>query len=275
MESKTRAWKWGCGTLLVFGGMLVGAWVMRETQVNRLVHKQREEAKRLGISLNPDDYNKTDFPKSENAAPRYEAVISKLKGREKATYAIREAVLGSKSLNEAELTKQLLPFQAEITETLAATKLPHYRWKRPYEKGFELVMPELASLRDMGALLIAESRLSANRGDKARAVEYAVGAIRIGRHLRNGPFLIGQLVAEIQLTPAMWNAAKLMALLDDPTVTKTLMAEIEAVEPMTPRSWGGSELLVYHSIAQNPRAKTYAKKAAPKEAASPGFPVFR
>jgi hypothetical protein len=245
--------KWGVGTLLVFGGILVGAWVMRETQVNRLWQAQRDEAKRLGISLNPDDYNKTDFPESQNAAPRYEAVILKLKNRERELNKLGTSMRGSKVVTDADLEKLVAPFRPEIPEILAATKLPHYRWKRPYDKGFELMMPEFTVLRNLGLLLASESRLAAKRGDKARATEYAIGAIRLGRHLRNEPMLIGQLVTEAVSMPAMWHGAKLMAFFDDPAVTKTLMAEINAVEPMKADGWIGTELITCDLIAKAPR----------------------
>lgn len=246
--------KWGCGTTLLFVGILAGAWGLRENQVNRLLQAQRDEAKRLGISLNPEDYNKTDFPDRENAALKYAAVVQKLKPFERDLEKLRADLSSAKGVTDEELDRRIARFRPDFPETLAASKLPHYRWKRDWDRGFMMEHQELSLMRNLNHLIIAESRLAARKGDKARAAEFARAAIRIGRQVRREPMLVGQLVSESMLNSSMWNAARVAVQFNDPALTKTLIEDIDKVEPMRPQSWIGAEMLIYDHVAKNANA---------------------
>jgi hypothetical protein len=64
-----------------------------------------------------------------------------------------------------------------------ASQIPNCDWGRDNSKGFDLMMPELATVRKLAFMLIADSKISLNDGDYKTSLERCLTIHRMARHI--------------------------------------------------------------------------------------------
>jgi hypothetical protein len=75
-----------------------------------------------------------------------------------------------------------------------ASQIPNCDWGRDNSKGFDLMMPELATVRKLAFMLIADSKISLNDGDYKTSLERCLTIHRMARHIGDD-LIISNLVA--------------------------------------------------------------------------------
>ena len=66
-----------------------------------------------------------------------------------------------------------------------ASKIPYCNWGQDHSKGFDLMMPELATVRKLAFLLVADSKISLADGDYKASLEKCLTIHRMARHVGN------------------------------------------------------------------------------------------
>jgi len=77
---------------------------------------------------------------------------------------------------------------------LDATRIDHCDWGLDYSKGCEVLLPPHHKARQIFALLAAEARMQADRGDYKKALGRCISIYRMARHLNERPivcYLVG------------------------------------------------------------------------------------
>jgi hypothetical protein len=132
-------------------------------------------------------------------------------------------------------------------------------WTRP---SFEILLPELQSLRNAARLLLLEARREAADGNAEDALRDAARIQRIGRHAASEPILISNLVGIAINTMALETLAQVL-----PTLRKSDLATLDAPEirdlvttpPAMASHFYGEEafgLSVFADLADNRRSVT-------------------
>jgi len=81
-----------------------------------------------------------------------------------------------------------------IDIVLDATRTDHCDWGLDYSQGTEVLLPPHHKARDIFALLAAEARMQADRGDYRKALGRCISIYRMARHLNERPivcYLVG------------------------------------------------------------------------------------
>ena len=73
--------------------------------------------------------------------------------------------------------------QPVIELVTTASKIPDCDWGRDHSKGFDLMMPELATVRKLAFMLVADSKVYLNDGDYKTALERCLTIQRMARHI--------------------------------------------------------------------------------------------
>jgi len=132
-------------------------------------------------------------------------------------------------------------------------------WTRP---SYEMLLPELQSLRHVARLLVLETRREAADGNAADALRDVARLQRIGRHAASEPILISNLVGIAIDTMALETLAQVL-----PTLRKSDLAVLDAPEirdlvttpPAMASHFYGEEafgLSVFADLADNQRSVT-------------------
>ena len=66
-----------------------------------------------------------------------------------------------------------------------ASQIPNCNWGQDHSKGFDLMMPELATVRRLAFLLVADSKISLADGDYKASLEKCLTIHRMARHVGN------------------------------------------------------------------------------------------
>jgi len=64
-----------------------------------------------------------------------------------------------------------------------ASQIPNCDWGRDHSKGFDLMMPELATVRKLAFMLVADSKVYLNDGDYKTSLERCLTIHRMARHI--------------------------------------------------------------------------------------------
>jgi len=64
-----------------------------------------------------------------------------------------------------------------------ASQIPDCDWGRDHSKGFDLMMPELATVRQLAFMLVADSKIYLNDGDYKTSLERCLTIHRMARHI--------------------------------------------------------------------------------------------
>jgi hypothetical protein len=203
-------------------------------------------------------------PDMQNAAPPYKQAIAALDADPTATS------------DESPLTKAttidlanpaVIDLLARHAATLALIRRAADRdtcrfqrdWTRP---SYEMLLPELQSLRHVARLLVLETRREAADGNAADALHDVARIQRIGRHAASEPILISNLVGIAIDTMALDTLAQVL-----PTLRKSDLATLDAPEirdlvttpPAMASHFYGEEafgLSVFADLADNQRSVT-------------------
>ena len=73
--------------------------------------------------------------------------------------------------------------QPVIELVTTASKIPDCDWGRDHSKGFDLMMPELATVRKLAFMLVADSKVYLNDGDYKTSLERCLTIHRMARHV--------------------------------------------------------------------------------------------
>jgi hypothetical protein len=76
-----------------------------------------------------------------------------------------------------------------IDMVLDATRIDHCDWGLDYSQGTEVLLPPHHKARDIFALLAAEARMQADRGDYRQALDRCISIYRMARHLNERPIV--------------------------------------------------------------------------------------
>ncbi|NQT02821.1 MAG: hypothetical protein HQ580_12405 [Planctomycetes bacterium] len=76
-----------------------------------------------------------------------------------------------------------------IDIALDATRIDHCDWGLDYSQGTEVLLPPHHKARDIFALLAAEARMQADRGDYKKALGRCISIYRMARHLNERPII--------------------------------------------------------------------------------------
>lgn len=84
-----------------------------------------------------------------------------------------------------------------IDIVLDATRIDHCDWGLDYSQGTEVLLPPHHKARKIFALLAAEARMQADRGDYRKALGHSMSIYRMARHLNERPivcYLVGMAI---------------------------------------------------------------------------------
>ena len=76
-----------------------------------------------------------------------------------------------------------------IDIALDATRIDHCDWGLDYSQGTEVLLPPHHKARDIFALLAAEARMQADKGDYKKALDRCISIYRMARHLNERPII--------------------------------------------------------------------------------------
>ena len=76
-----------------------------------------------------------------------------------------------------------------IDMVLDASRIDHCDWGLDYSRGTEVLLPPHHKARDIFALLAAEARMQADRGDYKKALGRCISICRMARHLNERPII--------------------------------------------------------------------------------------
>ena len=75
-----------------------------------------------------------------------------------------------------------------------AGESPHCDWGMDYSEGLDLLMPEYASLRNIGRIVLAKARMASESGDHTKALDLCLSVHKAGLHIANDGIIISHLV---------------------------------------------------------------------------------
>ncbi len=81
-----------------------------------------------------------------------------------------------------------------IKHFVDADQSPHCDWGLDYSEGLDLMMPQYASLRNIGRIVLAKARMASESGDHAQALDLCLSVHKAGLHIANDGIIISHLV---------------------------------------------------------------------------------
>lgn len=182
----------GLAGFCALSGGLFYATVWRDVDVAASGYdRARQEADKVGAWMSADEMRRlSQVPADQDAAPLY----AKAKAQ---VGEMRPLVELAQSYRVGDPTEPLeagLARHRAALETLdRALARPRADWKIEWEEGFDVMLPQLAELRDWGRIQGARAVLAAEQGRGQDALRYLRAAWRISDHLVDSPVLIGYL----------------------------------------------------------------------------------
>ncbi len=203
-----RTWKiWlPISSLLVI--ILAGWFLFAQSDVGRYSSRLEEEvakAERLGIATTPTALTaQTTVPDASNAARIYNTVLPKLSSPH-APPAVDELskLMLYRLENWNRISTLLKGLAPQLSSLKAASKLPGVDFKRPWQNGPAVLLPEMAQMKMAAKLLCVRAALLSHQGKPLEALDDVETALRIGVHAGMDPTLIGKLV-DISIGAIAW-----------------------------------------------------------------------
>ncbi len=193
--------------VLLFVGLpllwIVGAKAkMRQAETDAL--KERKAAQAEHLPLTPNDLRRNPpVPDADNAALIYQQMYRSFRTKSKQVSALEKDALNITSLtatpNEIAANlgaaRELIRLtQLEFVLMEQAAQKPDCDFKRPWEQGAALLLPEYADMRKMTRLLVIKAELLDKDGKPLEALKQIEMGGALVRHLGKEPILIGMLV---------------------------------------------------------------------------------
>jgi hypothetical protein len=154
---------------------------------------------------------------------------------------------------------------------VTAANMPNCDWGYDYSQGFELLMPNLAQLRQVTYLIQAEAKLLAEKGDYQTALDRCLSMHKMALHAANRT-IIGYLVA-IAISGRANTAIQgiLKDTPEDSQVLNRLKEQLTNIEKKFPllRNYIGYEAEVFVATMQRDKAQTVANMAFDEECFDP------
>jgi hypothetical protein len=154
-------------------------------------------ARKEGLPLHPDDLRPArPIPPQQNAAPIYAQIHRSLQIAPKSDRLDLPKLARSKSPADRKKAREVLARRSSLLALARkASARPFCDFNRAYEKGPDLLLPEYASMRELGRMLAADSLLKARDGDIEGAFASIKTAWRLSDHAGKDPILIAMLVS--------------------------------------------------------------------------------
>lgn len=89
-----------------------------------------------------------------------------------------------------DLRKRLAPFKETITSLHQAADRPDWNFKRPWEQGMAMLIPDAVKLKEICRVLYIHALVSAHDGDSDSAIRSAKTILRLAAHVRTEPNFI-------------------------------------------------------------------------------------
>lgn len=96
--------------------------------------------------------------------------------------------------DQARVRRAVEQFEPHLTKLQAEIQKPDWNWKRPWNQGYAMLMPDGAGLKEASKVLLAKAyaQWSENPGESIRALQ---SVMRLSRHMESEPNLILVMVA--------------------------------------------------------------------------------
>ena len=98
------------------------------------------------------------------------------------------------TMDWARVEQESKTFEPYLEKVERALERPDWNFKRNWDEGFAMLLPDLAHLRQMGRMLHLRALLQMQRGDFQAALRSVGALFRLGRHLQTEPMMIPMLV---------------------------------------------------------------------------------
>jgi len=175
-------------------------------------------------------------------------------------------------IKENEVIEQYIEKNHKVIDFIVkATNIPNCDWGYDYSQGFELLMPNLAQLRQVTYLIQAEAKLLAEKGDYQTALDRCLSMHKMALHAANRT-IIGYLVA-IAISGRANTAIQgiLKDTPEDSQVLNRLKEQLTNIEKKFPllRNYIGYEAEVFVATMQRDKAQTVANMAFDEECFDP------
>jgi hypothetical protein len=199
MQSPRKTWVVaGVACLIVLSLCGLGGWAVLQVadfpQAARQLPAAEREYRAMGLPWTASDLaRKPAVSDSDNAAILIREVaasgtLRKLsREHDEIEDLLREGRL-------ADATERMQPYREIVPRIVEAARRPDADFKRDWDLGPILLLPEYAEIKNMVRLLGLEGRLKAQRGDAEGAASRLLDARRLGAHAGREPILIAHLV---------------------------------------------------------------------------------
>jgi len=134
-------------------------------------------------------------PRPGQAAAFQQGLKSELNEASKVvTEAMAGSPTGPQTLDWDEFAQNMRVLDPHVKDLEAALALPKWDFKRPYEQGDAMLLPDLARAKSCAKWLAASALNAEHQGRRKDALHALRSCFRFGGHLRSEPNLIGVLV---------------------------------------------------------------------------------
>jgi len=225
--------------------LLAFAYTATRYAAGSLVQARIQSLRQAGYPVQAADLMPAPVPASRNAAPLYLQASGSLATVER-QYESLGGIFGSGPGAQADLAaihELLESNQPTFDLVRRASRLPDCQFDTDYRQGLDAQFPYYANMRTPVRALGYRALDQASHGDGPAAYDTLATSLRVARHLKNEPLLIGQLVhyaclaivtrhlaLVMDLTPPRpQDARKLWPLLDSshlgPAYTRVIISE--------------------------------------------------
>lgn len=206
-NSKGRFRWWMLPVGIIVGLGLTG--VLLTNNVERKFEAEMALSKKAGLAVSAEDLRKNPASSLENSAGFYQQAISERKGLSvdirnlaESYYVYSDVAELKRSLgtrykgnyDEAAIREALMQWKPVFTRLDEATSRPRMDFQRQWEKGYNLMFPELADMKAFAKALASDATVKAKSGDSTAAIARLNQIRKIGDHCFDEPTLISQLV---------------------------------------------------------------------------------
>lgn len=206
MATRSAKWLWiGLGILFAVCGLsgvlmykfLTNVLVGDLSELAAAVEKEREETRRQGIPVEPEELKRTPpIAPDQNAAPLYREAFKEFPEVKSELDEAISRVLKSEASDPdvAQVAAKFESTEPWLQTVIRATQLPSCDFERDWSSGMYLEFPELAGMKKCAKWLAARGVIAARRGNVAKFEDSLRAASQIGVHLSQEPILISSLV---------------------------------------------------------------------------------
>ena len=187
---------YGAIVIGILGACFLGGrfWIQRQTP-GTLAYERRMAAQ-AGLWMEPEDMaRKPAVNESQNAAMIYRRLTQELAGQMTEEKSIKALRLGNATEAERRSAGEYLSLYApQLALAQIAIGRQDCDFRRSWEMGTEISLPELGLMRRLVGLLSAQAVLTAESGNPLEALHILEFGARIARHSGNDPIAIAMLV---------------------------------------------------------------------------------